>query len=58
VGCRAPCLGGYLGFADLRCEQEILNQLEPRERIVKLEETFRAVEEDYERILERAALEI
>lgn len=42
----------------MRCEQEILNQLEPRERIVKLEETFRAVEEDYERILERAALEI
>ncbi|KAL7416218.1 acyl-CoA N-acyltransferase [Mrakia frigida] len=36
---------------------EILSQLKPKERKEKLEETFKAVKEDYERILERARLD-
>lgn len=44
-------------FARRSASQEILSQLKPKERKEKLEETFKAVKEDYERILERARLD-
>jgi hypothetical protein len=38
--------------ADYMCAQEVLAQLEEKERLEKLEETFHSVYEDYRRILE------
>lgn len=41
--------GGLTGW--LLCIQEVLAQLEEKERLEKLEETFQSVSEDYRRIL-------
>lgn len=38
-------------LTELDCPQEILAQLDKKERQEKLEETFQSVKEDYHRIL-------
>ena len=48
-----------LTYPHLRCvtPQELLSQMKPSERKVKLEETYESLTSDYSRILDRAALE-
>lgn len=48
---RATCVRGSIGADWLLCMQEVLAQLEEKDRLEKLEETFQSVCEDYRRIL-------